>query len=188
MMSVPVPEGMDRREFLAATGVSLAVPLGGCTSSGLTASGSPDRPWTPSDFTESSDGVHHLFVENYTDTTEAAWLRVVREDGSALVDGRYELPDGRGIRFEDIAAWKTTYTIDLAIDGEGAISLEWYTEECGDDSEAPGGSGSRNAAVRVEAATAGTDVHDISLAVDECDALVAPRLPTGPATAFRLDE
>ncbi len=179
---------MDRREFLAATGVGLAVPLGGCTRGALTASGSPDRPWTPSDPAESPVGVHHLFVENYTDTSEAAWLRVVREDGAALIDGRYELPDGRGIKFEDIAAWETTYTIDLAIDGEEVISLEWYTEECGDDSEASGEGGSRNAAVRVEAAPAGTDAHDVSLAVDECDALVAPGLPTGPATAFRLDE
>ncbi|MEF8756927.1 MAG: hypothetical protein V5A33_01700, partial [Halobacteriales archaeon] len=110
---------MNRRKFLGTTGIGLVPPLVGCLG-GTTAdqTTTPDRPWTPSDPTEDLEGVHHLFVENHTDTTEAAWLRVVREDGATIVDGRYELPDGRGIKFEDIAAWETTYTVELAIDGE----------------------------------------------------------------------
>lgn len=180
---------MDRRTVLATTGIALSAPLGGCLST-LTAGedSTPDRPWTAGDPSEHPDGTHHLVVENHTDTTRPAWLRVVREDGAALVDGRYELPDGRGIEFEDIAAWRTTYTIDLAIDGEDVASLEWSTDECGPDSEATGDSGSRNATVRVTEPSDEDGEHRVSLVVDECDALYGPGLPTGPAEGFRLDE
>lgn len=179
---------MDRRTVLATTGIALTAPLSGCSSpSAADKNGTPDRPWAASDPIENPDGAHHLVVENHTDTTRPAWLRVVREDGAALVDGRYELPDGRGIEFEDIAAWQTTYTIELAIDGDDVTSREWYTEECGSDSEAAGGSGSRNATVRVEEPSDDGD-HQISLVTDECDALYGPGLPRGPAEGFRLDE
>lgn len=158
-----------------------------CCRSGPTADQTtpPDRPWPPSEPIEKSDGTHHLFVENYTDTTEAAWLRVVREDGATLVDGRYELPDGRGIKFEDIAAWETTYTVELAIDGEDIAALEWYTEECSPDSEAS--DGSRNGAVRVTDVSNG-DEHQVSFVRDQCDAIYAPGVPTGAAETFRLDQ
>ena len=177
---------MDRRKFLATTGIGLVTPLVGCLS-GPTAdqTTTPDRPWTPSDPIEDPDGTHHLFVENHTNTTEAAWLRVVREDGATLVDGRYELPDGRGIKFEEIAAWETTYTVELAIDGEDMATLEWYTEECGRDSEAP--DGSRNGAVRVKDVSDG-DEQRVSFVMDQCDALYSPGVPIGPAEGFRLDE
>lgn len=188
-------KSMDRREFLATVGVALAAPLSGCLdetgtendSAGprtSTGDDSSDRPWPPSDPVETPDGAHHLFVANHTDTTEQAWLRVVRKDGVALVDGRYELPDERGIEFEAIAAWETTYTIDLAIDGEDVTSLEWHTEACGSASEASGDGGSRNATVRIEDSDTGDRV---SFVVDQCDALFAPEVPTGPAEAFRLD-
>lgn len=173
---------MDRRTFLASTGIALSVPVVGCLG-GATGDGPPDRPWTPADRIEDPGGVHDLFVENHTDATEAAWIRVVRDDGAALVDGRYELPDGRGIEFDAVAGRERTYAVDLAIDGEDVASLEWATEACGQGSEAPGGS--RNAIVRVGMAA---DEHPVSLVVDECDALHGPELPTGPAESFRLDE
>ena len=177
---------MDRRKFLATTGIGLVTPLVGCLSD-TTAdqTTTPDRSSTPSDPTEDSDGTHHLFVENHTDTTEAARLRVVREDGATLVDGRYELPDGRGVKFEDIAAWGTTHTVELAIDGEDMVTLEWHTRECGPDSEAP--DGSRNGAVRVKDGSDGAE-HRVSFVMDQCDALYAPGVPIGPAKGFRLDE
>lgn len=188
---------MDRRAFLAMTGIALAAPLSGCASSAgrgddssdsgpSSGSDSSDRPWPPSDPIETPDGAHHLSVANHTDTTESAWLRVVREDGVTLVDGRYELPDERGIEFEAIAAWETTHAIDLAIDGEGVTSLEWHTEACESDSEAPGDGGSRNAIVRVTEGD--SDEERVSLVVDRCDALFGPEVPTGPAEAFRLDK
>lgn len=178
---------MDRRKFLVTTAMALSVPLVGCLDAATADGNGPtERPWTPSYPTDGPSGVHDLLVENHTDSTEAAWLRVVREDGATLVDGRYELPDGRGIEFEDVAAWATTYTIDLAIDGRDVTSFEWYTDECGPDAEAPEDGGSRNAAVRVEAAS-DDGGERVSLVVDQCDAIVAGTVPTGPAEAFRLD-
>lgn len=177
---------MDRRMFLAMNGSILVAGLAGCAS--LIADSeteTPDRPWDQSDPITDPDGTHHLFVENHTEMTETAWLRVVREDGTSLVDGRYELPDGRGLKFEAIAAWERTYRIDVAIDGEDVATVEWETPECGPDSEAPGDVGSRNAAVQVVAAEA--DENRVSLTVDQCDAVVSPSVPTGPAETFRID-
>lgn len=176
---------MDRRQFLATTAVALSSPLVGCMDVTTAFDDSPpDRPWSPSEPVEDPDGAHHLFIENHTETTEAAWGRVSNEVGASLVDGRYELPDRRGLEFESIADWQTSYTIDLAIDGEDLVSLEWFTAECGPDSEAP--DGSRNASVRVTAASG--DQKRVELLIDQCDALYAPGVPAGSADAFRLDE
>lgn len=180
---------MDRRSVLATAGSVLSVSISGCLRTTFAGENETvDRPWTASDPGGSADGAHHLVVENHTDTTRRAWLRVSNQEGAVVVDGRYELPDGRGIKFAEIAAWRTTYTIELAIDGDAVISLEWYTPNCGPDSEAPGESGSRNATVRIKEPAGEDDEHQISLVVDECDALYGPGLPTGPADAFRLDE
>lgn len=175
---------MDRRQFLATTAVALSTPLVGCLDGAFPAGdATPERPWAPSEPVASPDGTHHLFIENHTETTESAWVRVTDEAGEALVDGRYELPDMRGIEFEAIADWETTYTIDVAIDGEPRVSLEWVTVACGPGSEAP--DGSRNASVRV---TGSSDDDRVTLLIDQCDALYAPGVPTGPAEYFRLDE
>lgn len=88
---------------------------------------------------------------------------------------------------EAITAWKTTYTINLAIDGVTVTALEWYMEECGPELEAPGDSGSRNAAVRVEPAP-DKEERRVSLTVHHCDAIVRGGVPTGPAEDFRLYE
>lgn len=178
---------MDRRRFLATTGAALAPSVAGCLG-GRTddRSDDADRDRTTAETTGARDGVHDLFVENHTSTTETAWIGVVREDGARLVDGRYELPDERGLEFESIAAWETAYTIELAIDGEDATSLEWYTKECGPGSEAPGDSGSRNAFVRVQEPA--SEDGRVSMVRDECDALHGPAVPVGPAESFRLDE
>lgn len=176
---------MDRRQFLATTAVALSTPLIGCLDGvPLAGAATPERPWPPSESVVNSDGSHHLFIENHTETTEAAWVRVTSETGETLVDGRYELPDMRGIKFESIARWETTYTIDIAIDGEDRLSLKWVTPECGSGSEAPGGS--RNASVRVMEPS--SDVDRIELLIDQCDALYAPGVPAGSAEYFRLNE
>ncbi len=177
---------MDRRQFVGTAGTALCVALSGCTGGRF--GGNDDRSERPrqsSGPVESPDGTHHLFVENLTDTTEPASVRVVRDDGATLVDGRYELPDGRGIRFDDVAAWERTYTVELAIDGEDPVSLQWETRECGSESESPQG-GSRNASVRVRAGAG--DEDRVSIVVDQCDAIFAPAVPVGPADNFRLDE
>jgi hypothetical protein len=175
---------MNRRKFLAAAGVTALVGPAGCV--GSSGGDSSDRPWMASEPTDDPGGVHDLFVENHTDTTETAWIRVVHEDGATLVDGRYELPDGRAIEFEDVAAWETTYTVDVAVDGEDTATYEWYPEECGAAMESPNNSGSRNAAVRVEADGSGGLKFDFRM--DECDAIHVGTIPSGPAEGFRVDE
>lgn len=180
---------MDRRGFLATTGAVLSPSVAGCLGDGThDPSDDADRDGIAAKTTGAPDGVHDLFVENHTSTTETAWIGVVREDGARLVAGRYELPDERGLEFESIAAWETAYTVRLAIDGEDATSLEWYTKECGPGSEAPGDSGSRDAFVRVEGPASAEGDGRVSLVMDECDALHGPAVPVGPAESFRLDE
>ena len=174
---------MNRRRFLAV-GAATLVGHAGCLGSSDGASS--DRPWPRSERVEEPDGDHHLFVENHTGTTEPAWVRVVREDGATLVDGRYELPDGRAIRFDDVAAWETTHTVEVALDGAEPATFEWHPEECGPDSEATGDAGSRNAAVRLEALDEGEPSFDFR--TDDCDAISTGTLPAGPAEGFRLDE
>lgn len=176
---------MHRRQFLATTAVGLSSSLVGCLDGTIPFNGStPDRPWPPSEPVEDPEGTHHLYLENHTETTEAAWVRVASEAGTTLVDGRYELPDMRGITFEAIADWETTYTIDLAIDDEDPVALEWFTAACGSDSEAL--DGSRNAAVRVSESSGDDD--RVELRIDGCDEIHAPSVPAGSAEAFRLDE
>lgn len=180
---------MDRRSVLVSAGSALSLSFSGCL--GRTFAGgneTSNRPWTASSTSGAQDGTHHLVVENHTDTTLAAWLRVSKHEGPVIVDGRYELPDGRGIKFAEIAGWEMAYTIELAIDGEETTSLEWTTPTCGPDSEAPGKSGSRNATVLIKDPVGENEEHQISLMLDECDALYGPGLPTGPAATYRLDE
>lgn len=178
---------MQRRAFLSSIGSSLAASLAGCTSLIERPTGEADQPpWSPSDPIVDPDGTHHLFIENRTERTETAWIRVDRDDGATLVNGRYELPDMRGIKFESIAAWEGTYTVRLAIAGGDVSTRRWQTDPCGAAQESPGDGGSRNAFVRVWPADA--DARDrVSLVVDECDALYGPEVPTGNADAFRLD-
>lgn len=197
---------MDRRQFCTLGGLTLA-GLAGCLSgsgdSDDDANGDPkdgrdsgnatdngndgdtDTRWGETETVTEVEGAHHLFVENHTDETESAWIRVVSEDDDVLVDGRYELPDGRAIEFSDIAAWETTYDIEISLEEENLTTFEWTTTECGPDSEAP--NGSRNAAVRYGADSA-DDSAPFDIVVDQCDAIIAGTIPSGPAEYFRLDE
>lgn len=172
---------MNRRTFLATAGAAVA----GCA--GITDAGTPAPPWPVTDPIADPDGTHDLFVENHTDRSETAWLRVVRNDDAVVVDGRYELPDGRGIRFDDVAAWERAYTIDIAIDGMDRRTFDWQTADCGSDAESADDDGSRNAAVRLEDVDPG-DGTRLALRVDGCDAIDTGTVPTGSAERFRLSE
>lgn len=180
---------MDRRTFLVTTGGFLSALTAGCLGDIATdETRTPAPPWTPVGATETPDGTHHLYVENHTSVTETAWIRLLRDDGPVLVDGRYELPDERGIKFDSIAAWEQTYTIEIAIDGEDVVSRSWRTTPCDSETETRGASGSRNAAVRVTDGEPADETERITLVVDQCDALYAPGVPVGSAGYFRLDE
>lgn len=176
---------MDRRHILATAAVALSTPLVGCLDgTPLAGDATPDRPWTSGEPVENPDGTHHLFIENHTETTESAWVRVTSEAGDTIVDGRYGLPGMRGIKFDAIARWEATYRIDLAIDGEDRVSLDWFTAECGPESEAL--DGSRSATVRFTGRS--SDEGRVAFLMDQCDALYAAGVPVGSAEYFQLDE
>ena len=180
---------MNRRSFLATVGVGLSTPLVGCVQApGSLETDGPNGSSGTDDPTTSQEPTHDLVVENYTESTLTAQIRVVEQNGPTVVDGRYELPDRRGIEFDDIAAWERIYTIELAIEGADPAVLSWHTEECGAAAESPGSGGSRNATVRIEAGSEEERAHEISMVVDECDALYGPALPTGPAKGFRIED
>lgn len=185
---------MDRRSFLATTGVGLSVPLVGCVQApgireteGPAGSSETGDPTSDVPTTE-DEPTHDLVVENHTETTLTAQIRLFEQDGTTLVDGRYELPDRRGIEFDEVASWERTYTIELTLEGSEPVSRSWQTDECGPAEETPGSGGSRNATVRIEADPEEQREHQISLIVDDCDALYGPELPTGPARGFRLED
>ena len=188
---------MNRRSFLAAAGLGLSVPLVGCVQApGSRQNDGPAGSSETDDAAGSSetDGPttederrHDLVVENYTETTLMAEIRVLETD-TAIVDGRYELPDGRGIEFEDLAIWEHTYTIELSIEGGDPTAFSWQTKDCGAPEESPGSGGSRDATIRIEADSEAQGDHQLSLLVDECDAIYGPQLPTGPANGFRLED
>lgn len=169
---------MNRRTFLTTTAVGLTLPLVGCL--GTTTETETNTP-TPS---QTPEQLHNLYVVNHTTTTEIAIIGVLDSNGNEVVKGRYELPDERGIEFADIGEWERTYTVELTIDGTDLTPLTWETESCASVDEAP--RGSRNGYVQVHQDD--NDGRRVSLAVDNCDALVGPTYPTGPARYFRVDE
>lgn len=192
---------MDRRSFLATIGVGVSGSLVGCVqapgipgsdlpagSSATADSSGTDGTTEMDDSSTVNEPPHDLVVENHTDTTLTAHIRLAEKNGDTLVEDRFELPHGRGIEFDDIAAWERTYTIELAIDGGEIASFSWHTDECGPAEESPGSGGSRNATVRIEPDPEKPDERQISMVVDQCDALYGPELPTGPADGFRVED
>lgn len=176
---------MHRRTFLRGIAVGVSGVVGGCLAApNRGTEGRAPRPWPRRELLDTADGTHDLFVENLTEQPLDAWIRVVREDGGPVVDDRYELPDERGIRFDDAATWETSYTIDLAVDHAPIESFRWYTASCAGE----GGqtTGSRNGSVRVTSAPDSAAGLEVEFVRDECDAIKSPTVPTGPADTFRL--
>ncbi|WP_154020976.1 hypothetical protein [Haloarcula sp. CBA1127] len=136
---------------------------------------------TPSQTTEQP---HDLYIVNYNTSTEIATVRVIDENGNAVVEGQYELPSERGIEFEDIGAWEKEYTVELTIDGTELTPLTWFTASCASVDEAPRGSRDGYIQLRRD----GSDRLQPTLDVDGCDAIIGPEYPTGPAQGFRVEE
>jgi hypothetical protein len=145
---------------------------------------------TPNSETKSStpaqtpEQPHDLYIVNYTTTTEIATVRVLDENGNAVVEGQYELPSERGIEFEDIGARKKEYKIELMIDGTELMPLTWFTASCASVDEAP--RGSRDGYVQLRRDS--SDRLQAILDVDGCDAIIGPEYPTGSAQGFRVEE
>lgn len=171
---------MDRRTFCATTAGAITATLVGCV--GTTTDAEPESE-TPTPSTPPARP-HDLYVMNYTTTTETATVRVVDGDGTAIVDGRYELPNERGIEFVSVGAWEQTYTVELTIAGNALQPVTWETPSCAGNEKAS--QGSRDGYVRLQADE--TDGFRATVAVDDCDAILGPEYPTGPAKGFRVEE
>jgi len=169
---------MDRRTFCATTAAGITATLVGCV--GTTTDAEPETQ-TPTD-AEPTARPHDLYVVNDTTTTEVATVRVVNGGGTTVVDGRYELPSERGIRFEHVGVRKAAYTVELAIDSTALEPLTWETPSCASADRAP--RGFRNGYVRVR--EAGSGGLRATVTVDGCDEIVGPKYPTGPAHGFRV--
>lgn len=182
---------MNRRHFLSFSALSLS--LSGCqeisTIDSETDSSAPPQTTIDADtesptLTQAPEHVHDLSLVNYTATTEIATVRVLDGNGNAVVEGRYELPDERGIEFEDVGAREKEYTIELTIDGTELTPLTWFTASCASVEQAPRGSRDGYVQLRRD----GSNRLQVTLVVDGCDELIAPEYPTGPAQGYRLEE
>jgi hypothetical protein len=149
-----------------------------------TETSTPDSDTKSSTPAQTPEQPHALFIVNYTTSTEIATVRVLNENGNAVVEGQYELPSERGIEFKDIGAWETEYTVELTIDGTELTPLTWFTASCASVDEAP--RGSRDGYVQLRRDS--SDRLQATLAVDGCDAIIGPEYPTGLAQGFRIEE
>jgi hypothetical protein len=165
---------MNRRTLLATSAATVSLPLVGCV-------GTTSDPETPS---ETAATPHDLYLVNYTATTEIATVHIVSGDGAAVVDGRYELPSERGLEFEGIGAWERTYTVELTIADTALDPMTWETASCETIEGAP--RGSRDGYVYVPDDE--SDGSQATLFVDDCDAIIGPEYPTGPAQGSRVAE
>ena len=186
---------MDRRQFLSISALSMF--LSGCMDVSFDDDTENNPPAPNETETETStlepesesptpsqtpEQPHDLYIVNYTTTTEIAIVRVLNENGEALVEGQYELPSERGIEFEDIGARETEYTVELTIDGTELMPLTWFTASCASVGEG----GSRDGYVQLR--RDGSDRLQATLAMDNCDEIFGPEYPTGPAQGFRVEE
>lgn len=190
---------MNRRHFLSISALSMS--LAGCMEESF-GNGTEDNPPTSSvteteteaSATDSEIGSltpsqtpeqpHHLYIVNYTTTTEIGSVRVLNENGNTIVKGQYELPSERGIEFEDIGTWETKYTVELTIDGTELTPLTWFTASCTSVDGAQRGSRDGYVQLRQD----GSSGLQATLAVDGCDEIIGPEYPTGLAQGFRVEE
>ncbi|WP_435349659.1 hypothetical protein [Haloarchaeobius sp. HRN-SO-5] len=164
-----------RRRALLTTGATVSASLSGCLGR-LAADGRGTDTGTERDW----NGEHDLVLANYDD--EPRVLSVVVElDGETLVDGTYELPDGRGGVFEDIGRWEERYEIDAELGSGESETFVWETTGCADVDEAP--DGSRDGGVGIQSPHGD---GELSFYRDGCDALYGD-VPTGPASLFEVD-
>lgn len=132
--------------------------------------------------TDDDDQRHHLYVENVTDESRRLSLRARRCD-ETIVDGTYDVPDERGIEFEDVAGWDDWIVLEASLESGPTEAFSWVLEDC---SGLGGKGGSRNASVRILPADAESEFEFV---VDNCDEITAgAEVPVGPADYFEVDE
>lgn len=195
---------MDRRQLLAATGITLTTSLAGCY--GLDPRPGDGEDGTPDGNGEADDGedgthgedddaagsqvsTHSLFVENLDEAARRLDVEVTgREDDDHLIEGTYEVPDERGIEFRREIAWDRTFEVTVTLESGLSDSFEWAIASCPGARAEDGGSeqqdGSRNGSVRIE-----PDAADLSFVTDSCDEIVAgTEVATGPAENYEVED
>lgn len=131
---------------------------------------------------ENAGDRHHLYVENLDDEARRLSLRVTRCD-EPVVEGTYDVPDERGIEFENVALWGDRIVLEVSLESGPSDAFSWVVDGCRDIS---GQHGSRNASVRLLPDGA---AGELELVVDDCDEIVAgAEVPIGPAGQFEADE
>lgn len=172
-----------RRAVLASAG-ALAGALAGCLGRlgdgpGADGDGNESDPDLPPDGV--AEGDHRLYLANLDDEPRTVDIVVTDgETGERVVDGTYELPDERGAEFATVAAWDRRYDVSVDVVAGGSAAFEWANGDC---SGGEATDGSRNAAVRVQPGG-----EEVTLVVDQCDAIVAgTAVPFGPAAEFAVD-
>lgn len=181
---------MERRPLLATAGIVFSTPLVGCLGAvgnvGRIGDEKGEREANSGgDGTDTEPGTHHLYLVNLDDESHRVDLEVV--DGAAdepVLEGTYEIPDGRGGEFREVAAWGERYEVTATVESGPSETFCWEIESCpgpkAEDDEAELRAGSRNSSVRIE-----PDAADLSFVTDSCDAIIAgTEAPTGPARQF----
>lgn len=199
---------MNRRQLLAATGLTLTATLAGCY--GLDPrddSGDDGDPGGDRDDGEAGDdgangddggteatddgqaSTHSLFVENLDDEARRLDVDVTdREDEGPLIEGTYEVPDERGIEFRRELEWGRSFDVTVTLESGVSDTFEWAIESCPGARAEDGGSeqqgGSRNGSVRIE-----PDAEELSFVTDVCDEIVAgTEVAVGPAENYEVED
>lgn len=195
---------MDRRQLLAATGITLTTSLAGCYGldprPGDGEDGTPDGNGETDDGEDGTDGedddatgsqvsTHSLFVENLDEAARRLDVEVTgREDDDNLIEGTYEIPDERGIEFRREIAWDRTLEVTVTLESGVSDAFDWSVASCpgarAADGESEQQGGSRNGSVRIE-----PDAADLSFVTDSCDEIVAgTEVATGPAENYEVED
>lgn len=182
---------MDRRRFLTTSGIALSMSLAGCFglygNSGTTDKGSDDPGDDGGGSETPQKAIHSLFVENLDSEAHRINIKVVGDGGEPLIEGSYEIPDERGIEFQQEVQWGEQFEVTMTLESGLSGTFDWEIASCPGPKAEDGGSespeGSRNGSVRIE-----SGAEELSFVTDSCDEIIAgTEVATGPAGHYEAE-
>lgn len=141
---------MNRRSFLAIGTAAASLGTAGCLGAldrRLESDPATDaEPRYPDDRDVPADATtHHLFVENFDETSHVVALTVRgAADGALVWQATYEAPDERGFVVPDLLVDGRTYDLATAVEDGPRATVEQSVEPC------DGEGNSRNVGVWIE--------------------------------------